>query len=268
MDSLIIQDIYIYPIKSLGGIRLNEATVEEKGFRYDRRWMLIDEEGVFVSQRSFPKLALLQVELSQDALKVFPKHDPGNFLLIPFDQEGEESVEVVVWDDTMTAKLVDAKFDRWFSDFLGKHVRLVKMPESTRRLVSPKYAVRGEAVSFADGMPYLLIGEESLNDLNQKLEKPVSMDRFRPNLVFSGGKPFQEDTFKKIKIGSVDFQVVKPCARCVLITVDQETGIKSKEPLRTLSSYRTKGNKVLFGQNMVALGEGVVKIGDPINISE
>ncbi|MCS5490408.1 MOSC domain-containing protein [Algoriphagus limi] len=268
MDSLYIQDIFIYPIKSLGGIRLDEAIVEEKGFRYDRRWMLIDEDGLFVSQRTYPKLALLQVELSPEGLTIFPKNDPDNFILIPFDQELDDSVEVVVWDDAMSSKLVGYKFDRWFSDFLGKQVRLVKMPESTRRLVSSKYAVNGEAVSFADGMPYLLIGQESLNDLNQKLEKPVHMDRFRPNLVFSGGEPFQEDTFRKIKIGSTDFQVVKPCARCVLITVDQETGIKSQEPLRTLSSYRTKGNKVLFGQNMVALGEGVVKIGDPINISE
>lgn len=268
MGSLIIQDIFIYPIKSLGGIRLEKASVEERGFSFDRRWMLVDEDGVFVSQRTFPKLALLQVKLYSKDLSVFPKNEPNHSILIPFDQESKESVTVVVWDDTMTAKLVDSSFDHWFSEFLGKKVRLVKMPESTRRLVSPKYAVKGESVSFADGMPYLLIGQESLNDLNQRLEEPVSMDRFRPNLVFSGGEPFQEDSFKKLKIGTVDFQVVKPCARCVLITVDQGTGIKGKEPLQTLSSYRTQGNKVLFGQNMVALGEGVVKLGDEIRLIE
>ncbi|NVJ84886.1 MAG: MOSC domain-containing protein [Algoriphagus sp.] len=264
MDLLIIKDIYIYPIKSLGGIRLEEAMVEEKGFRYDRRWMLIDEEGVFVSQRSFPALALLQVALAPEGLSVFHKQNAKKSILIPYNLESDEAVSVVVWDDTMTAKLVDAKFNRWFSEFLGKEVRLVIMPDSTRRLVSPKYAINKEAVSFADGMPYLLIGQESLNDLNRKLEEPVSMDRFRPNLVFSGGEAFQEDSLKKIKIGAVEFQIVKPCARCVMTTVDQETGEIGKEPLRTLSSYRTKANKVLFGQNMVALGEGVVRIGDAL----
>jgi uncharacterized protein YcbX len=153
---------------------------------------------------------------------------------------------------------------QWFSDFLEMELDLVVMPESSQRKMDPRYAVQGESVSFADGMPYVFIGQSSLDELNQRLEVPVSMDRFRPNLVFSGGQAFDEDEFTRIKVGEVDFQVVKPCARCVLITVNQQTGEKAKEPLATLATYRTVNNKVYFGQNAVALAPGMVRVGDLI----
>jgi uncharacterized protein YcbX len=141
---------------------------------------------------------------------------------------------------------------------------LVVMPESSHRKMDPRYAVQGESVSFADGMPYVMIGQASLDELNQRLEVPISMDRFRPNLVFSGGEAYAEDQFKQLQIGEVEFQVVKPCARCVLITVNQQTGEKGKEPLATLATYRTVNNKIYFGQNAVALAPGIVRVGDPI----
>jgi uncharacterized protein YcbX len=141
---------------------------------------------------------------------------------------------------------------------------LVVMPESSHRKMDPRYAVQGESVSFADGMPYVMIGQASLDELNQRLEVPISMDRFRPNLVFSGGEAYAEDQFKQLQIGEVEFQVVKPCARCVMITVNQQTGEKGKEPLATLATYRTVNNKVYFGQNAVALAPGIVRVGDPI----
>ncbi|MDF2157606.1 MOSC N-terminal beta barrel domain-containing protein [Algoriphagus sp. CAU 1675] len=265
-QAFIVQDIFIYPIKSLQGIRFLEARVEEKGFRYDRRWMLVDQEGIFVSQRTDHKLALLQVELGVETLSVFPKSNPENFIHIPLAEAKGEEVSVTVWDDEVKARKVASQIDQWFSHFLGREVSLVQMPESSQRKVSPKYAVNSESVSFADGMPYLIIGQESLNDLNSRLDSPVLMDRFRPNVVFSGGTPFVEDGWGSIKIGDVAFQVVKPCARCVMITVDQETGKSGKEPLKTLASYRTVGNKVMFGQNMLALQEGVVKVGDRITL--
>jgi len=140
------------------------------------------------------------------------------------------------------------------------------MPVSSHRNMAPRYAVQGESVSFADGMPYVMIGQSSLDELNQRLEVPVPMNRFRPNLVFSGGQAFEEDQFTRIKVGEVDFQVVKPCARCVLITVDQQTGEKGKEPLATLATYRTVNNKVYFGQNAVALAPGIVCLGDLIQL--
>ncbi len=265
-NQLIVQDIFIYPIKSLGGIRLSEAKVEEKGFQYDRRWMLVDEEGMFISQRTFPQLALLGVSLSERGLEVLHKKDPKISIQIPFELAAGPDLMVTVWDDQVLAKVVHPDFDRWFSEFLGFKVSLVILPESSHRKVDPRYSVQSESVSFADGMPYLIIGQESLNDLNSRLEVPVPMDRFRPNIVFSGGKPFLEDSLRKIKIGVVDFQIVKPCARCVMTTVDQESGIKGKEPLKTLASYRTINNKVMFGQNALALQSGKIKIGELIQL--
>ncbi|SFB57271.1 MOSC domain-containing protein [Algoriphagus aquimarinus] len=266
-DSLIIQDLYIYPIKSLAGIRLTEAKVEERGFELDRRWMLIDESGRFLSQRTFPIMALLRVEIGEDSLSVYHSSNPLESIHIPFTEEGEEISSVTVWDDDMPARLVNSQIDEWFSKVLGMNVRLVKMPLSTERKVDPKYAVNGESVSFADGMPYLLIGQKSLEDLNKKLEEPVPMNRFRPNIVFSGGEAFIEDSWRRIQIGELDLQVVKPCARCVMITVDQNTGIKAAEPLKTLASYRREGKKVLFGQNVVALSGGVIKVGDELKVN-
>lgn len=263
-ESFTIQDIFIYPIKSLGGIRLTEAKVEERGFQFDRRWMLVDQKGVFLTQRTHTQMALLQVELGESGLIVFDKRNPEDTLQIPYNQISDQEIEVEIWDDRVLATIVDPVLDTWFSDKLGMPCHLVIMPESTQRKVSPKYAVNDESVSFADGMPYLILGQESLNDLNSRLEKPVTMDRFRPNIVFSGGQSYVEDSWKKIRIGAVEFQVVKPCARCVLTTIDQETGLQGKEPLKTLAGYRTIGNKVYFAQNMVALESGIIRIGDQI----
>ncbi len=263
-EDFIIQDLFIYPIKSLGGIRLEEAKVEERGFQFDRRWMLVDSKGVFLTQRTHTQMALLQVQLGETDLVVFAKRNPDDKLHIPYHQISDQEIEVEIWDDRVIAKIVDPRLDNWFSEKLGVTCHLVKMPESTHRKVSPKYAVNKESVSFADGMPYLILGQESLNNLNARLENSAPMDRFRPNIVFSGGPPFAEDSWKRIKIGDVEFQVVKPCARCVLTTIDQETGFQGKEPLRTLARYRTIGNKVYFAQNMVALESGKIRIGDQI----
>ena len=266
ISPLQVQAIYIYPIKSLGGISLDYGIVEEKGFQYDRRWMLVDADGVFVSQRSYPKLALLQVQLVNGGLSVSLKSEPENNLFIPFEASQGKYIDVTIWDDLVEGQLVGEEFDTWFSQQLSKSVRLVLMPEMSQRKVDPRYAVHNESVSFADGMPYLLLGEESLNDLNTRLSKPVPMDRFRPNIVFSGSQAYSEDSWSELRIGNVDFRIVKPCARCVLTTVDQATGFKGKEPLKTLASYRTMGGKVLFGQNMVALSPGRIQVGDRVKI--
>ena len=265
MEALLtVQDIFIYPIKSLGGIRLSEAVVEERGFQYDRRWMLVDDSGVFITQRKYPQLALLSVELGADELRVFYKLEPERTVSIPLGFAAGPEILVTIWDDQVIARKVRQDLDQWFSDFLGFSVSLVMMPESTHRKVDGKYAVHSESVSFADGMPYLMIGQASLDDLNSRLETPVPMDRFRPNIVFSGGNPYLEDSLGKIKVGELEFQIVKPCARCVMTTVDQESGIKEKEPLKTLSSYRIIDRKIYFGQNVVALQTGKIKVGDAV----
>ncbi len=263
---LSIQSLYVYPIKSLAGVSLSQAKVEEQGFELDRRWMLVDEEGRFLSQRTLPGMATIKVEIGDHSLDVFVSSRPEDRIRVPLHAVGEE-ISVKVWDDEILARLVDPQIDAWFSQKLGVNARLVYMFSPKARKVDPRYAVNDESVSFADGMPYLIIGEESLNDLNSRLEFPVSMDRFRPNIVFSGGTPFQEDSFQRIKIGEIDFQLVKPCARCVMITVDQQSGSKGKEPLKTLATYRTKNKKIYFGQNMVALSSGKLRVGDLIQVS-
>jgi uncharacterized protein len=259
-----IQDIYIYPIKSLGGIRLDNAKLEERGFKHDRRWMLVDKKGNFLSQRSFPKMALLQVKLLDDGLLVFHKFNSENNLIIPFEPLSEQTLQVQIWEDQVIGQIVSSLANKWFSEMLQMDCKLVKMPDSTDRKIKRKYAVREESVSFADGMPYLIIGQSSLDDLNERLAIPVGMDRFRPNLVFSGGKPFEEDKWGKVQIGQAQFKVTKPCARCVMTTVNQQTAEKGKEPLKTLATYRTVNNKVMFGQNMLLLEGDSINVGDEI----
>lgn len=263
-QALFVQNLYLYPIKSLGGISVPEALVEERGFRYDRRWMLVDKKGDFVTQRQYPQLALLQVAISETQLEVFSKGDPTRRIAFDLDLASNQELQVSIWGDQVLARVVSAEVSRWFSDFLQMELDLVVMPESSQRKMDPRYAVQGESVSFADGMPYVIIGQSSLDELNGRLADPVGMDRFRPNLVFSGGEAYAEDQFKQLQIGEVEFQVVKPCARCVMITVDQEKGTKGKEPLATLATYRSQDSKVYFGQNAVALAPGMVRVGDLI----
>jgi len=261
-----IQDIYIYPIKSLGGIRLDKAILEERGFRHDRRWMLIDNLGNFLSQRSFPRMALLQVKFLDDGLFVFHKFNPENNIMIPIEPLTDKMLQVQIWEDQVLGQIVSSPVNAWFSEMLQMECKLVKMPESSERKIKRKYAVNEESVSFADGMPYLLIGQSALDDLNERLEIPVGMDRFRPNLVFNGGKPFEEDQWEKVQIGQAKFKVTKPCARCVMTTINQQTAEKGKEPLKTLSTYRTFNNLVMFGQNMLLLEGDSINVGDEIRI--
>lgn len=243
---------------------MQQAQVEERGFQYDHRWMLVDQAGEFLTQRQHPQLALLQVALGKSELSVFSKVDPSREIAFDLEMNSGKQMQVKVWGDELVALQVAPKVSAWFTDFLGMNVDLVVMPESSHRKLDPRYAVQEESVSFADGMPYLIIGQASLDELNGRLVDPVGMDRFRPNLVFSGGAAYAEDQFKQLQIGEVEFQVVKPCARCVMITVDQEKGTKGKEPLATLATYRSQGSKVYFGQNAVALTQGIVRVGDEL----
>lgn len=259
-----IKDIYIYPIKSLGGIRLENARLMEKGFENDRRFMLADENGRFLSQREHPRMALLQTDLVDEGIAVYSKEEPENKILVPLPFKPRENKEILVtiWEDEVNARLADKSISSWFSDFLGQTCELVYMPQTSRRQLKPKYAVNGEAVSFADGMPYLLISQASLDDLNSRLQEPVSMDRFRPNIVIAGGTAFQEDEWDVVQIGNARFKITKPCARCVVTTIDQQSGQKSKEPLATLATYRQKNGKVMFGQNMLLLKGEQISVKD------
>lgn len=261
---MLLSEIWIYPVKSLGGIRLEACQVEERGLQYDRRWMIVDESGIFLTQRAFSKMALLDVSLHPDGIVISNRQESKNQVFVPYVPVSSNPMRVVVWDDTVEALTVSDEADAWLSEQLDKKVHLVIMPESTQRKADPRYALHDESVSFADGFPFLLISEGSLNDLNGRLTDPVSMRRFRPNFVISGTNAFAEDDWKSIKIGTLSFDVVKPCARCILTTIDPETAAKGPEPLKTLATYRRVNNKVLFGQNLVAREEGNVREGDEI----
>ena len=258
--------LYLYPIKSLAGIAVRQAELTARGLRHDRRWMLVRPDGTFITARRYPQLVLLQPSLRGDDLLITHRQRDLLPLEVPGEPETDETMMVEVWGDRVRAQLVSPLVDAWFSEQLGTACHLVYMPESTRRRVDGRYARQGEVVSFADGYPYLIIGESSLADLNARLDRPVDMRRFRPNLVVAGGAPYAEDHWQRFRVGAVEFAAVKPCARCVLTTVDPDTGQPGKEPLATLASYRSRRNKVLFGMNLLAPEHGTLRVGDPIAV--
>lgn len=262
-----LSEIWIYPIKSLAGIRQAKAKVKQKGLEFDRRWMLVDEQGRFLTQREHPEMSMFRLTLDHTTLTVISNTTQDQIKLDLIGSEEGEFQRVVIWDDQVEAIEPNPRLSHWFSDHLKVRCRLVFFPEPNRRDVDPDYAKNREQVSLADGYPFLIIGQPSLDDLNKRLASPIKMNRFRPNFVFTGGEAYKEDTWKHIRIGKSEFMGVKPCGRCVLTTVNPETGVKEKEPLATLSTYRKKENKILFGQNLVAVVYNEVYEGDEIEIS-
>ena len=263
---LTLSEIYIYPVKSLGGISLDSAIVEERGLRYDRRYLLVDENGLFITQRDYPQMALLKLSFNENGFKVL--NTQNNFhTTIPFEAESKEIVSVTIWDDVCNAVKVSKDLDDWFSNAVNKKCSLVYMPDSIKRVVEKKFIDEDHIVSFADAYPFLIIGQSSLDDLNAKLKTPLPINRFRPNFVFSGNKPYEEDKWRDFTIGDVKFKAVKPCARCVITTTDQETANRNDEPLKTLSNYRKINNKVMFGMNVICNKTGMLSINEKITIA-
>jgi hypothetical protein len=238
--------------------------VDSLGFRYDRRWMIITPRGRFLTQRELPSLARVRVRIAPPHLVISASEVPD--LITALAPLGGRPVATRVWDDPVQVVAPDHQADAWFSTYLGLEVVLVYMPEQVVREVDRGYAPDGGRTGFADGFPFLLIGEASLSDLNARLTTPVPMNRFRPNLVVKGSEPFEEDGWRRIRIGGIAMQVVKPCARCVVTTTDQESLLRGDEPLRTLATFRRSNNKVLFGQNVVHYGTGALRVGDEVRV--
>jgi uncharacterized protein len=263
MDTRTVSQLFIYPVKSLGGISLQQSKVLAKGLAYDRRWMLIDEQGNFLTQRKLPVMALFKTSFSDDGQHIQVQFE-NEQLLIPFTISGN-TFKAQVWDDEVDVVEVNQSISAWFSRYMGFTCRLVAFPEDKPRPVDPDYAIDTKSqTSLSDGYPLLIIGQASLDDLNGRLAERVGMERFRPNIVFDGGAPYEEEGWKRFRIGSLEMAGVKPCARCVMTTIDQQTGTVGKEPLAALSVYRRVGNKVLFGQNVIPLNEGMIRVGDEI----
>lgn len=264
-----ITAINIYPVKSLAGIPLSSAVVERRGLQYDRRWMLVNAQNRFLSQREYPAMALIGTAIEPPFLVLFDRNNPADRIAVPLEIKPAQHLEkqVDIWDDQCPAVPVSADADQWLSKKLGGDVQLVGMPDNSIRPADEKYAPEGQYVSFADGYPFLIISEATLGGLNSKLTTPVPMERFRPNIVFSGGTPHCEDELGAFLIGDQPFLGVKPCARCIMTTIDQQTAQPGAEPLRTLATYRQSGHKILFGQNVVWTGQEAgqtISVGDMI----
>jgi len=254
--------LHVYPIKSTAGLAPLEWDVDTLGLRYDRRWMVVDHHGRMLTQRSHPRLARVRPAIGAGVLRIETDGMPA--LELPLDPSPAVSLSVSIWDDACVASWTGERASRWFSDVLDTDCSLVHVPESRARTVDPDYAPPGHRVGFADAFPFLLISEGSLADLNRRLETPIPMNRFRPNLVIGGVEPFGEDRLGTFRIGELRFAAVKPCDRCVVTTTDQETLERGPEPLRTLATFRRSNGKVLFGQNLVHDGTGRLSVGDPL----
>ena len=262
-----LTELWIYPVKSLAGISLPVADLTDRGLRYDRRWMLVDAAGGFLTQREYPEMALLRVALTAAGLEISHRTKPFEPLIVSFLPPGGQPFATAVFGWPVAVQYVDQRADAWFSRALNTPVRLVYQPDGSRRGVDPAYAQRAEITSLADGYPFLLAGQASLDQLNAYLSQPVPMNRFRPNLVFAGGPAFDEDDWDAFRVGRVAFWAVKPCARCPIPGIDQATGQRSPEILRVLNDHRKQGHKVFFGQNLLtdSMG-GQLRVGDEITV--
>lgn len=267
MNSFRLTEINIYPVKSLGGISLQSAEVTDRGLKYDRRWMLVDREDKFLTQRTHPQMALIKTKINGNKLILSHKTKNISPLVIPIVSNISETTVVNVWDDLVTALIVGKYADEWLNEALEIKCKMVYMPDDTLRYVERTQSTQNEIVSFADAYPYLMIGQSSLDDLNSRLKDKLPMNRFRPNLVFSGGKPYEEDEWKEFRIGDIIFYGAKQCSRCAITTVDQDTAEKREEPLKILSTYRTVNNKVMFGVNLFNENNGTLKVGDEIIVT-
>ena len=258
--------IHLYPVKSLRGLSPAFWFLDAFGLAQDRRWMLVDNEGAFVTQRQQARMALVNTALEDGGLRLQAPAKADIYVAAP----GSDApmVQTRVWRDQVQARDAGAEAAAWFSKFIGEPVRLVYFPDDTLRPVDPSYAAAGDRTAFSDGFPLLLISEASLADLNARLVQPLPMRRFRPNLVVGGTAPYAEDHWRRIRIGETTLRVVKPCSRCVITTIDPETAERGKEPLATLVQYRRRDNKVFFGQNLIHDGTGTLRLGDPVEVIE
>jgi len=267
--SLTLTGLFIYPVKSLGGISLPAAELTPQGLRHDRRWLVVDERNRFLTQREHAEMALLAVEAAHNGFLLRHRQRPDLLpLYIPFEATPERTLFVTIWDDMVFAWRGTPAADEWLSAALGQPCKLVYMSDMARRDCEPEHNPAGTLVSFADGYPYLLATEESLAKLNAQLTEPVPMDRFRPNLVVSGAPADAEMGWASFQLNGLPFRAVRGCGRCVVTTIDQATAQQDAggEPLRTLATYRKPDRKVIFGQNVTGPTSGRVQVGNKLLI--
>lgn len=244
-----VSEIYIYPVKSLAGIAVKQIELSPLGLQNDRRWMIVDSNGQFMTQREHSKMATIKTAIKEQQLILSHGNDS---LVVPTCDKNANQIIVTVWKDVFKAALVSEQVDQWLSKILQQPCHLVYMSEKVNRQVDLDYASRGQNVSFADGFPILVISQASLDDLNTKLSNPVKINRFRPNIVVTGTHAFAEDDWQDLSIHNIDFKAVKKCSRCIMPSINQQTGVQDQlKMLATLNTYRKQDNKIKFGQNLI-----------------
>jgi uncharacterized protein len=270
----VVEGLTIYPVKALRGTALTVSDVAIWGLGHDRRWMVVQPDGRFITQREIPAMARIGAQASGGA-QASPgtltlAADGGGTLRIPIPAASAERRQVQVWRDRLPALDAGPDAAAWLSEALGLPCGLVYLDDPWSRPVDPAYALPGDRAPFTDGFPVLLASTASLDALNAALPSAIDMDRFRPNITVSGAIAWEEDRWRRIRIGGIVFRVAKPCARCFVTTVDQRTGTRpdKSEPLRTMARIRRTASGVMFGQNLIPDGPGRIAVGDAIEILE
>ncbi|MDD2161539.1 MULTISPECIES: MOSC domain-containing protein [Pseudomonas] len=265
-----LSGLYRYPLKSAMGEALRETELDTLGVQGDRRWMVVDTQtGRFLTQRLLAQMTQLQARwLGSTQLQLSAPGMSDLQVVVPDEQASLRAV--TIWRDSLQVPDAGDAAAQWLSEWLGRACRLVQVSEPRARQVDTAYAEAGDKVAFADGFPLLLIGQASLDDLSARVGRPLPMLRFRPNLVVSGSAAYAEDSWKRIRIGELEFRVVKGCSRCIMTTLDPQTGKRSadREPLTTLKTYRERNGEVFFGQNLIACGEGYLRLDMPVQVLE
>jgi len=269
MSRLFISELAIYPVKSMRQIRLKKSSLQFGGLKYDRRWMVVDADGVMITQRQLARLCLIQPELVNPemdcSLMLSTAGMPDISVGVP---DAKTTCKVKVWNDECTAYDAGDEIANWLSQFLKVECRLVYFPDDEVRVVDQDYAQANDQTAFSDGFPVLLTTQASLDDLNSRMDESIPMARFRPNIVVSGCDAYAEDGWKQLKVADITLRIVKPCSRCIVPSIDIDTAERSKQPIKTLTSYRSRDHHIYFGQNVVADGDGLLETGMHLEVLE
>jgi len=267
--SVYVKSIHIYPVKSLGAIDLELSRITRRGLKGDRRWMILDAANNMITQRDYPELSLCRLAINGSSIEIEVSKKDGAFsgrTTLPSNLQSGHKVNTQVWKDEVGVTLYEGPANDFLSDFLGAPFRFAYQMDDQIRATDPNYSRSGDIVSLADGYPILVTNQKSLDELNSRLESAVDMGRFRPNIVVDGDlHPYEEDDWTLLENDSISWRVVKPCGRCSMTTITDD-GEFSKEPLRTLSSYRKIGSKVMFGMNVISDHSAEIKVGDKLNV--
>ena len=267
-NHLVVDSLHVYPLKGAAGFSPQSWPVDERGLRHDRRFMVVDADGVFISQRTYPRMALIRGEIAGDGLRI---STAGGMIDVPFPLTNAPTLRATVWDDCFDVRIVDPNASRKLSEVLHAPAQLVWMPDDCERLTSIKRGEPRRHVSFADAAPLLLTTTAALEELNTRLQRSgssaIPMDRFRPNVVVRGATAGADDHWRTLRIGNAAFRVSNACKRCKVITIDQSTGeFAGNDPLTTLATYRAEGPSVTFGQHLMAEASGSISVGDAVAI--